>query len=69
MWVLILGLFIFLSAVFLWLSLVLDPRGRVGGLGKNLGVLVRNLKTMRVVQYIGLMFVRVLVPAHTGCPG
>ena len=37
MWVLVLGLFIFLSAVFLWLSLVLDPRGRVGGLGGKVG--------------------------------
>jgi len=37
MWVLVLGFFMFLSAVSSGLSLVLDPRGRLRDLGGNVG--------------------------------
>jgi len=36
-WGFILGFFVFLVAVFPGLSLVLDPRGRLGGLGRKAG--------------------------------
>ena len=47
MWVFVIGFFEFLSAVFHGFSVVLDSRGR-------LGVLVRNLRTMWVVYWVNV---------------
>ena len=52
----------FLSAV----SPGSPSRSRLGGLG---GKLVKNLRTTQRGRYIVSMFLRVLVPAHPGCPG
>ena len=51
----------FLSVIFPGFYLALDHRGRLGGLGARLRMLVRNLRTLMVVY--GLMFARVLVLA------
>jgi len=43
-----------LSVVSSGLSLVLDPRRRLGGLEGWLGVIVRNLKTTKVVYWVNV---------------
>ena len=75
--VLVLGFFMFLSAVFARFSLILcfsrvlevDWEGRLGVLEVDwegrLGVLVRNLRTVKVVYWV----LGVLVPTHPGCAG
>ena len=44
----------FLSAVSLEFSLVLDRRGRLRGLEGRFGVLVRNLRTMTVEYWVSV---------------
>jgi len=50
--VLVLGFFKFLSTVFPTFSLVLDPRGRLVAWEGRLGMLVRNLRTMKVIYLV-----------------
>ena len=45
--VLVLGFFMFLIDVSSGFSVVLDPKGRLGGMGERLGVFVKNLRTIR----------------------
>jgi len=54
-WVFVIGFFEFLSAVFHGFSVVLDSRGR-------LGVLVRNLRTVRMIYWVN-------VSESAGSPG
>jgi len=44
----------FLSTVSPGFSLELDPKGRMGGLGRKVGVVVRNLRTMKVVYWVNV---------------
>ena len=41
----------FLSTVSPGFSLELDAKGRMGGLGRKVGVVVRNLRTMKVLYW------------------
>jgi len=61
-WLLLLGFFMFFSAFSPWFWLVLDAWEAWEG---RLGVVVKDLRTIRVIH--GVMFLRVLVPAHPGC--
>jgi len=53
-WVHVLRFISFLSAVSLGFSLALDPRARLGGLVGRLGVLVRNMTTVRVLYWVNV---------------
>ena len=59
-WVLVLGFFVLLSAFFRGFFLVLDPRA----LGGELGVLVRNLRTIMVIYRVN-----VFESSGAGSPG
>ena len=47
-------------------SLVLDPRSRLGGLGRKVGCACEEFD---ICEGGILMFLRVLVSDHLGCPG
>jgi len=65
--VLVLGFFMFLSAVSSGFSLVLDPVGRLEAWEGRLGVLVRMLRMLRVVYWVNVSESSgFLVPT---CPG
>ena len=68
-WVLVLRFFMLVSAVSPGSCLALDPRGRLGILGENVGSACEEFEDNEDGSHIMLMFLRVVVPAHPGCPG